>query len=44
MTLEDLIKNVKLYDDARINDVIKAYEYASEHHLGQYRQKWGNLT
>ncbi len=38
MTLEDLIKNVKLYDDARINDVIKAYEYASEHHLGQYRQ------
>ena len=38
MTLEDLIKNVRLYDDARINDVIKAYEYASEHHLGQYRQ------
>lgn len=38
MILEDLIKNVRLYDDARINDVIKAYEYASEHHLGQYRQ------
>ena len=38
ITLKDLIANVILYDDARIEDVIKAYDYASEHHLGQYRQ------
>ncbi len=38
LTLDDLLDNVKKYDEEGVNEVAKAYHYAEELHKGQYRQ------
>lgn len=38
LTLDDLLDNVKKYNEEGVNEVAKAYHYAEELHKGQYRQ------
>lgn len=38
LTLDDLLDNVKKYDEEGVNEVAKAYHYAEELHKDQYRQ------
>ena len=43
IVLDDLIKILKEYNPEEIEIVKRAYDYASDLHQGQYRQKWGAL-